>query len=77
MKLHGYLFKNGDVLQDYAVKELERVSSYWVLLPFKNKELVNLLLIHNQVFATDNCQVLFILAFLNGDNLVRLSCLRF
>lgn len=79
VELHTNLVKNGHIFDNNSLDLLKLGFGISVdgSLLLENKELIGLLLLHNQVFATDAGNKLVIVGFSDGDDLVWLSCRSF
>jgi hypothetical protein len=70
MEIHGDLLEMFDVFNHNSVNEISVTS---IRLPSVDEQLVGLLLIHDQVLATNDCQIFIGLTALEGDDFVGLS----
>jgi len=74
VEVHGDLSKEIQVFEQHPATLLELGVPIFILLPLEDKELVNLLLGCNQVLAANDREILFVLALLHCNDLIRLSC---
>ena len=77
MIIHAHSFKDWNVLNHESVHLLKAVIlvSSFALLSIKDKELVLLLLTHDQILSTDDGNPILISGFLQSNNLIWLSSL--
>jgi hypothetical protein len=70
MEIHGNLLEMFDVFYHNSVDE---ISVTPISLPSVDEQLVGLLLIHDQVLSTNDCQIFIGLTALEGDDFVGFS----
>lgn len=77
MKIHTNLCEDGNIFDNYAMRLDKFVPFFTSSGPLEDEQLICLLLIHYQDFATDDGKVFLILALLDSNHLVRLSGIGF